>query len=249
MPQKPQQNSDLDLSGIRMVFVDADDTLWENNHFFLQSLEWLHTVGRRLGRTDRAVTTILNSWERRNIPILGFSYDSYETSLLLAIRQLAQGSWEGAHLHPGIRQQALRWTHFLRRHPILFMPGVSETIPLLAGAYPTIIVTKGDPGDQMAKVRRSGLLSTIRGAEVLPRKSPQEYRAILEKYGLGPDEALMIGNSPASDINNAKRAGIRTVFVPHPRTWSFEMEPILPESPPTIEVPHFGALRELLRLS
>lgn len=233
----------------KAIFVDADDTLWENNHFFLMSLDWLCRTCRQFGWTDTAVKTALNRWEHRNIPRLGFSYGSYETSLLAALKELVlTAPYPQPWRHPGLRQEALRWTHFLRRHPILFMPGVEETLPLLASRVPVFIVTKGDQHDQMAKVHRSGLLSVVKAAEVIPTKRPAEYTTLLEKYGLAPDDVVMIGNSPHSDVNNAKRAGIRTVFVPHPRTWEFEMEPILNEQPATVTAPHFAAVPGVLGL-
>lgn len=236
-----------DLSGATTLFVDADDTLWENNHFFLLSLRNLCRRAREAGLTDRAAMAVINSWERRNIPRLGFSYGSYEASLLAAVRQIAARLPEDQrHRHAGLRQEALRWTKFLRRHPILFLPGVMETIPLLAGRFRVVIVTKGDQHDQMSKVLRSGLLAVVHGVEVIPRKSPAEYLDILERHGLSKDEVVMIGNSPHSDINNAKKAGIRTIFVPHPRTWEFEVEPIAMGGPPTWESAGFAGLRELL---
>ncbi|MCB2155717.1 HAD family hydrolase [bacterium] len=236
----------MKLQNIKAVLLDADDTLWENNSFFVRSLEWLCGVGRRFGFTDTAIVEIMRELELRHIPMYGFGYDCYEHSLILAVRQIAAARPEMSHLHPGIKQQALQWTHFLRRHPIVFLPGVAETLPSLVKHYPTIVVTKGDYHDQMSKVHRSGILPLLHGVEVVPTKKPEEYTAVLEKYDLAPEDVVMIGNSPASDINNAKRAGMRTIFVPYHGTWEFEMEPILLEEPETIEVRDFSALSLVL---
>ena len=239
----------MKLENIKAVLLDADDTLWENNKFFVQSLEWLCGVGRRFGFTDQAVMEIMRELELRHITLYGFGYTSYEYSLLMAVRQITASRPEKASLHPGLRQQALQWTHFLRRHPIIFMPGVEETLPHLVRHYPVIIVTKGDYHDQMAKVYRSGLLPMLHGVEVVPTKRPEEYRAVLAKYNLEAHEVVMIGNSPASDINNAKRAGLRTIFVPYRGTWEFEMEPIMIEAPETVEAPDFSALSRILNFA
>jgi putative hydrolase of the HAD superfamily len=37
----------------------------------------------------------------------------------------------------------------------------------------------------------------------------------------------MIGNSPRSDVNPALAAGLRAVYIPHPRTWSLEVEELV----------------------
>ena len=78
------------FENVKTVFLDIDDTLWENNLFFLQSLEWLCGEGRNLGIPDRATITMLNHWETFNIRHKGFGYDSYESSLLLTVSMLAR---------------------------------------------------------------------------------------------------------------------------------------------------------------
>ena len=53
----------------------------------------------------------------------------------------------------------------------------------------------------------------------------------------------MIGNSPKSDINPALAAGLKAVYIPHPRTWSLEREQ-LPEAHPRLLV--VKQIRELV---
>jgi putative hydrolase of the HAD superfamily len=231
------------------VLVDADDTLWENNIYFLQAIDWLLRMGRRCGYTDRAVTDRMNQYELRNIRQYGYGYDSFERSFLAMVHWITRNPYgEKEYLHAGLRIRAKQWVAFVRRHPIVLLPGVEETLPHLAKHIKTIIVTKGNQHDQMAKVYRSGLLPFFHGVEVVPHKYPENYAAVLEKYDLAPDNVVMIGNSPASDINNPKRLGIRTVFIPHRQTWTFEHEPIRPDGPGTIEIPKFSALTEVLAL-
>jgi putative hydrolase of the HAD superfamily len=244
---KQPSNSEVPVK-LRAILVDADDTLWENNIYFLECLRWLCEVGRRLGFADEATIEIMRRREQANIPVLGYSYSSFEVSLTEALRHLCLGSALGRELHAGFRMRARQWVFFLRQHPIVFLPGVLETLPQLTRRYPVIIVTKGDRHDQMSKVIRSGLLAQVHAAEVVPEKYPANYRAVLEKYGFAPEEVVMIGNSPRSDINQPKRAGIKTIYVPHPRTWEMELEPILAEQPETTVVPHFGGVANVLNL-
>jgi putative hydrolase of the HAD superfamily len=44
------------------------------------------------------------------------------------------------------------------------------------------------------------------------KPSPAPFRKVLEVMGVGPDEALMIGDWPERDIVGAAKIGIRTVF-------------------------------------
>lgn len=232
-------------TGVRNVLLDADDTLWENNIFFLDSIAWLCREGRRLGHTDTATVAILNHWETFNIAKKGYGYDSYEASLLSTVRALVWRSrrWD---LHGGLHARALRWTAFLKRHPIVWLPGVRETLPTLVERFRTIVVTKGHQGDQSGKVDRCGLRHLFHGVEVVPHKYPENYRRVLAKYGLAAEETVMVGNSPRSDINMPRRAGLRTVYIPHARSWYREMEPIAPENPPTIEIRRFDEVLDVL---
>lgn len=233
------------FSRVQTLFLDIDDTLWENNLFFLASHQALYRIGRECGLTDEAASWILESKEDVNIVWKGFGYDSYEASLLSAVRQIAAMGGKESRA-AAYRQTILQWTSYLRSHPILWLPNVKETLPELTRRFQTIIVTKGHPGDQMAKVNRCGLKHLFHAAEVVPHKKPSCYFGLLEKYQLDPAATVMIGNSPQSDINNAKRAGLRTVYIPHPQTWYREHASILPDGPPTIEIHHFEDLLTVL---
>jgi putative hydrolase of the HAD superfamily len=233
------------FENVRTVFLDIDDTLWENNLFFLESLEWVCREGRRLGHTDRATVNMLNHWETFNIRNKGFGYDSYEASLLLTIGMLTTRAGRPL-LRAALHRQGLEWTAFLKTHPIRWLDGVKETLPKLTAAFQTIIVTKGSPKDQMDKVNRCGLKHLFHGAEVVPHKYPSCYTGLLRKYGLQAEQTVMVGNSPRSDINMAKRAGLRTIYVPHPKTWYREMEPILSAGPPTVQVRRFPEVMDVL---
>ena len=226
------------FTDVQTVFLDIDDTLWENNLFFLQSQSALYEIGRRCGHTQQATSGLLERMEDINIPYLGYGYSSYEQSLLMTVRAMvARSGME--HMHGGFHGQILRWTNYLRNHPIMWLRGVSESLPRLTESFNTIIVTKGHEGDQSAKVDRCGLKHLFQAVEVVPHKSVECYLGVLEKYCLDPNKTVMIGNSPRSDINNAKKAGLRTIYVPHPETWYREMEPISEDPPETIKVHDF----------
>ena len=36
----------------------------------------------------------------------------------------------------------------------------------------------------------------------------------------------MVGNSPASDVNPALKAGLNAILIPHPQTWELEHEEV-----------------------
>lgn len=230
------------LEGIRTVLLDVDDTLWENNLFFNQVHAWLCRQARLAGFTDRAIHQIMHDLELSHIKLMGFGYDSYERSLLGGVRRISHGGTRGGD-HAGLHRRAREWVHFLRHHPMHLLEGVAEAMPLLHSTHRTILVTKGSHRDQMSKVHRSGLLPHVHEAEVVRHKTPEEYREVIRKFDLDPETTVMVGNSPKSDINSAKAAGLHTIYVPHPQTWYLELEPIRNDVMETVEVRNF---REVL---
>ena len=89
-----------------------------------------------------------------------------------------------------------------------------------------ILVTKGDPAEQTAKLARSGLAQHFHHVEVLREKHRDAYLDMLRRYGCDTANTWMIGNSPRSDINPALEAGMHAVYLPHHSTWVLEQEPI-----------------------
>ncbi len=235
------------FNGVDTVLLDLDDTLWENNLYFVQSIRWLCRVGCAHGHTARATIALLNRMEDENIPHRGFGYDSYEASYLRALRMLLARSG-GEAAHAGLRRQARAQIDYLRRHPIRWLPGVPEALELLSRSFRTIAVTKGHFGDQTAKVHRCGREQLFHAVKVLPHKHESDYTGMIEEFALDPARTVMVGNSPRSDINMAKRAGLRTIYVPHRLTWFREMEPIETHEPPTIEVHGFAEVLRALGL-
>jgi putative hydrolase of the HAD superfamily len=60
------------------------------------------------------------------------------------------------------------------------------------------------------------------GIEIVSDKNPEAYKRIFNRYGDGPERAVMVGNSLKSDIVPAIAAGSWGVFIPHELTWTLE---------------------------
>lgn len=218
---------------MRTLLIDADDTLWENNIYFEQVAgEFFAKLAER-GVPESRAQTVLWQTEQRNVKTTGYGSQAFCASLHEAASQLGVPD-----LEPWIKERE-QW---ICEHPIEFMPGVTEVLPELHAANRLIVVTKGQPKEQLGKLRRSGLEKFFHATEVVFEKKTQTYRDLAAKYELR--QAWMIGNSPRSDINPAKAAGLGTVFIPYHTTWQHEMEEISPAGPPTIVLETFAQLRE-----
>ena len=220
------------MSTTRTLLIDADDTLWENNIYFERVIAAFVAKLHEHGTPEHLVQEILWQTERRNVKTTGYGSNAFCRSLHEVASALG-----APDLEPWITEQE-RW---ILHHPIELMPGVAETLPALHARNQLILVTKGQDYEQRGKLQRSNLQHYFHSVEIVFEKSPHTYRHLLDKHQLTPDTTWMIGNSPRSDINPAKAAGLRTVFIPYHATWQHEMEEITPDGE-TLMLQHFGEL-------
>ncbi|NQU09651.1 HAD hydrolase-like protein [bacterium] len=204
MPRSPQT-----------LLIDADDTLWENNIYFEQVIAGF--VARLVDRGIPAARAqqVLGETEQRNVKVTGYGSQAFCQSLHEVARALGVGD-----LEPWIVEQEDR----IFQHPIELMPGVRQALPRLQARHCLILLSKGRRDEQQGKLRRSGLAEYFHAVEIVFEKTVDTYRHLVRRHGLIPDRTWMVGNSPRSDVNPARAAGLRTVFIPHHSTWQHELE-------------------------
>jgi putative hydrolase of the HAD superfamily len=203
------------------LIIDADDTLWENNvHFESATEEFLDLVEER-GGSREAAKVLLPRIERRNIPAHGYGSRGFTRSLMETLEEIT-----GKPTSSEDRERILALGDRVRRMPIQYLPGVTETLAVLKEYHRLILFTKGDREEQREKVERSGAMAYFHHMEITVEKGPEDYRRLLDAHGLDLDESWMVGNSPRSDINPALEVGLGAVFIPHPNTWSLEHEEV-----------------------
>ncbi len=220
------------MSANRTLLIDADDTLWENNIYFERvTTEFVAALGRQ-GHGAERVDQLLWETEQRNVKVTGYGSQAFCQSLHEVARQLSV-----AELEPWIQEQE----NWIFHRPIELLPGVRETLPRLQAANRLILLTKGREEEQLGKLARSGLAPLFHVTEVVFEKSVETYRDMIAKHRLAPAQAWMIGNSPRSDINPARAAGLGTVYIPYHTTWQHELEEITPGGG-TLMLENFGQL-------
>ncbi len=199
------------------ILIDADDTLWENNVFFEQTIEEFITQLECLGYTREYIRHILNETERRNIRQHGYGVRSFRRSLEETYLKLA-GNMARRQMVQQIEQMAVE----LERTPPQILDGVPETLAYLAERHRLILLSKGEPAEQAGKVERSGLQTFFDAIEIVLEKDQAAYERVVHQFRIVKSHGWMIGNSPRSDINPALRAGLNAVFIPHSATWELE---------------------------
>jgi putative hydrolase of the HAD superfamily len=200
------------------LFVDADDTLWENNIYFEQVVaEYcarLSAHGIGAGEARGRLLAI----ERVRTKTNGYGIDNFAASMAEACRQLL-----GAAADVEIAALGTR-CHEIREQDLQLLPGVAETLDELSQRHRVILLTKGDVGDQRQKIARSGLERFFHDVEIVREKNTATYLSTMVRHEVDAERAWMIGNSPRSDVLPALGAGLGVVYIPHPATWVLELE-------------------------
>ncbi len=84
------------------------------------------------------------------------------------------------------------------------------------------LIAEGDVFDQESKIARSGLVPLFDAIEIVSEKDQVTYHWLLSRYGVTPDEFLMVGNSLRSDVLPVVETGARAVHVPYEITREHE---------------------------
>ena len=218
------------------VFIDADDTLWENNVFFERAFDKFAAYLNHSQMDPCAVRAALDEIEHVNNRIHGYGSANFARNLTQCFHQLCERAVTAADLDC-IRQIE----HDLLHHPVELIEGVEETLAYLNERHHLTLCTKGDPSEQRAKLERSGLTGFFHHVEVVKEKDVALYR----RLGSSRPVAWMVGNSPKSDINPALAAGFSAVYIPHPHTWHLEHEEVPAGHERLVILNNFPALRSV----
>jgi putative hydrolase of the HAD superfamily len=220
------------------LFIDADDTLWENNVYFDAVID---RTTRRLAAygvtSDQARDTLLDI-ERERTQVHGYGSSNFGLSLEVLCEQVGAPHALG-DLRPFLRAEVAA----LRRKRLEILPGVPDTLAWLRRRHRLVLFTKGNHDEQWDKVVRSGLRPLFHQVDVVREKHVEAYQDAARRLGVEPRRSWMIGNSPKSDIVPAHAAGFGTVLVPHPGTWALEMADLpLVAAPRMLRVTRFSDL-------
>lgn len=212
-----------DLRRFSTIFLDADDTLWENERYF-RAAEADFTELLADYTSPEGVQQMLWEKQEENIPLFGYGSKTYMIGMTDAAMELC-----GGHLPDKIYYGVKKIITDLAFHELEIIEGVEETLRALQDKYRLVVATKGDLPEQMGKFRSSGLERYFHHCEVMENKDEKNYLELAAKNDLAPSEILMIGNSVKSDIAPVINIGGHAIHIPHEVVWVHEMMD-MPES-------------------
>jgi putative hydrolase of the HAD superfamily len=203
------------------LLIDADDTLWENNIYFEDAFDQFVDFLDHSSMNANEIRAILDAIEIANIKTHGYGAANFARNLSQCFERLAERE---------IREHDLRTVmSFAERIldcPMQLMAGVTDTLDYLVMRHDLTLFTKGHPEEQKLKIDRSGLGVFFGHTAIVREKDSAAYAALVRERELDTERTWMVGNSPKSDINPALAAGLKAIYIPHPRTWGLEHEEI-----------------------
>jgi Predicted hydrolase (HAD superfamily) len=213
------------MQHIRVIGLDADDTLWHNETIFERVHERYRALLSRYHDAATVDRTLLAT-ESRNLELYGYGVKGFTLSAIETAIELTAGKISADEI-----RTLLELGREMLDHPVELLPDTAATVPLLAQSHRLLLITKGDLRDQERKLRKSNLAPHFSHIEIVSEKDPATYAAILRRHAISPDEFLMVGNSLKSDILPVLELGASAAHIPYHLLWTLERVTTLPDAP------------------
>lgn len=201
---------------IRLIGVDADDTLWHTETVFRLTHKRFNELLGDFADED-TLEARLATIERENMKTYGYGAKGFTLSMLQTALEVSEGN-----VSTRVLRELLEAGREMMTHPIEPLPGVEEALKALKARGELILITKGDLFHQESKLAASGLGSHFSGVEIVSEKTPEIYTRAFARHGGSAESSLMTGNSVKSDILPMLAAGGYAALVPYPLVWEHE---------------------------
>jgi putative hydrolase of the HAD superfamily len=176
------------------IGFDADDTLWENEHFFRLTEQHFLELLADYAEPEKLSARLLDA-QKKNLAHYGFGIKGFTLSMIETAIEMTDGKVPG-----DIIGRIVNAGREMLSHPIETLPHVHDTLEALTGQYKPILITKGDLFDQERKLAQSGLGDFFDAIEIVSDKTDATYTRIFAQHGDGASKAMMVGNSLRSDV-------------------------------------------------
>jgi putative hydrolase of the HAD superfamily len=226
---------------IELIAFDADDTLWHNEILYVRAKDSLaRLLAKYTGPVE--IEQALDQMEAVNLEDYGYGIKSFTLSMIEAAIKVGQGK-----LSPTEVQSVMEIGRAMHRAPVELFAYTQDTLTRLMKNFDLMLLTKGEPHEQLRKVARSGLRDYFKYIEVVGEKAVDDYRLLLEHHRVDPAHFVMVGNSMRSDILPVIEIGGTAVYIPYEHTWTHEQAGTLGEGTERLyEVANLGLVPALI---
>ena len=201
---------------IKVIALDADDTLWINEPYFKETEElFCNLLEDYLPRHTLAKELFIT--EIQNLPLYGYGIKGFMLSMIETALRVTDNT-----LNIAVIEKALQYGKDLLEKPIELLDGVEEVLAALKGKYRLVVATKGDLLDQERKLKNSGLEHYFHHIEIMSDKKESDYNKLIKHLDIYPSQFIMLGNSLKSDVMPVLAIGGHAVHIPYHTTWAYE---------------------------
>jgi YjjG family noncanonical pyrimidine nucleotidase len=189
----------------RGIILDADNTLFDFSRSQRESLEAVLADQPDYGKRahapfEAANRTVWEQYERGNITSEKLRVKRFE--LLFAELGISRDPDAAARSYLNVLSTK---THML--------PGALKLLQSLSARFPLVLGTNGLAAVQRARIERSGIAPYLAGVIIseeigTPKPDRAFFDTCLSVLGVQPARAMMVGDSPSSDIRGAREACI-----------------------------------------
>lgn len=229
----------------KYLFFDLDDTLIKCSGYFYDVEDEIANkiLEYNVNYSFDELKYKFNEKQIENIEEHGYGPDTFKYSIMQVASEVLGYNYYKDNITEFISNSA----KILYDAPLELIDGVEDTIKYLyEKGYEMYIITKGAENVQTDRVQRLPIREYFKNYYIVKHKLKQDYENILSEHKLSASDCYMIGNSPKGDINEAKLAGLNTIYVPNEFTWAPEDESIIEGLPETYTIDNFSDIKMVL---
>lgn len=208
--------STFDYSNIKVIGLDADDTLWANEIFFREAESKFAKLFSHFETENKLIHEIMKT-EIKNLPTYGYGIKGFVLSMVECAVDITNNQ-----VTPKQITDILQIGKDMFAKPVDLLPDVEDVLKELSPSYRLLLITKGDLLDQETKVKKSGLSNYFHHVEVVSEKKQENYKDLLDHLDIPVEDFLMVGNSLKSDVLPLLDLGAKAIHVPFHTTWEHE---------------------------
>ena len=204
---------------IKAIAFDADDTLWDNEPFFLDVEKEMCKILSPFGKAEE-ISAQLFKTEMANMDDYGYGAMAFTLSLVENAVKVSHGQVPATDI-----ARIIELGRTLLRLKATPLDGVVETLCQLKtnGGYRLAVFTKGELLTQEHKLQRSGLMPYFDNILIVSDKTEQQYTDLCRTLNVAPSELMTVGNSLKSDVLPALNIGAWAVHIPYHVMWQHEV--------------------------
>lgn len=202
--------------GIEVIGFDADDTLWINETYYLETENEFCRLLAEYGESAK-ISAELYKTETSNMRLYGYGIKAFTLSLVETALRISNNK-----VPQDVISKIINLGKEQLDKPLVLLDEVKNVLDHLSQDYRLIVVTKGDLLDQERKLRNSSLEKYFHHIEIMSAKKESDYRKLLKHLDIEPGQFMMVGNSLRSDIIPVLAIGGYAVYVPFHTTWEHE---------------------------